>query len=184
VRALSPSAGLPDLSGARSAAVGQAALAAAAGRIAASGDGTTRLTAKLVADPADSLSALSALAADPRLQVLQFDRSFWEDLQRGDVESALARPTFAEVSRDAGLRRRLAELGVVSEESALDGQRFHAELSQAMSDLAPRLARIQADPAFQSLLVDEALRERVRAGDTLALLGDPRLQQILADASR
>jgi hypothetical protein len=182
MRQLDPAAALPDLSGARASAVGQALAGAAAERVAASGDGATRVTARFVASPGESVAALSAVVADPRIRVLQSDSGFWEDLTRGDVEGALARPTFGELARDPALRGRLADLGLVAETSALDAQQFHREMAGVMREVAPRLARIQADPAFQALLADEALRERVRAGDTLALLGDPRLQQIVASA--
>jgi hypothetical protein len=182
MRRLDPAAGLPDLSGGRASAVGERVAGAAAERVAASADGATRVTARFVAAPAESVAALGAVAADPRIRVLQSDSAFWEDLTRGDVDGALARPTFAELARDAALRGQLAELGLVDERSALDAQQFQAEMARVMREVAPRLARVQADPAFQALLADEALRERIRAGDTLALLGDPRVQQIVARA--
>ncbi len=182
MRQLDPAAALPDLSGARASAVGQALAGAAAERVAASGDRATRVTARFVASPGESVAALSAVVADPRIRVLQSDRGFWEDLTRGDVEGALERPPFGALARDPALRGQLADLGLVAETSALDTQQFQLEMAGVMREVAPRLARIQADPAFQALLADEALRERVRAGDTLALLGDPRLQQIVASA--
>jgi hypothetical protein len=182
MRSLNPAAALPNLSGARATAMGQAVAGAAAKQIAANGEGAARMTAKLVAAPGESVAALSAIAADPRMRVLQADAGFWSDLEGGDVAAALARPTFDELARDADLRMQLASVGVIDESSALDANRFRAEMATVMAELAPRLARIKADPAFQALLADEALRERVRAGDTFALLSDPRLQQLLANA--
>ena len=184
VRQVSPAAALPDLSGARATGVGQAVASVAAQQIAASGEGSARLTARFVASPGQSVSALSAIAADPRIRVLQSDASFWRDLERGDIASALARPTFAELARDGDLRAQMAALGLVPETSALDAQQFSAEMARVMAEVAPRIARIKADPAFQELLADEALRERVRNGETLALLSDPRLQRVVANASR
>jgi hypothetical protein len=184
VRAWNPAAPLPDLSGARAAALGQAAASAAAERLTTGGDGASRVTAQFVAQPGESLSALGELASDPRLRVLQADAGFWGDLERGDVESALARPTFDQLARDPDLRGRLAELGLVDATSAADPERFHQEMAAVMAEVGPRLQRIEADPAFQALLADEALRARIQAGDTLALLTDPRLQQILANATR
>jgi len=183
MRELNPAAALPDLSGARTAAVGQAVAKVAAERIAADGDGVTRITARFVARPGESVAALSAIASDTRMRVLQSDAGFWSDLESGDVEAALARPTFAQLAGDAELRTRLAEVGLVSETSAVDAQQFHAEMAAVMAEVAPRLQRIKADPAFQELLADETVRARIQAGDTLALLTDPRIQALVATAT-
>lgn len=184
VRQLNPAAGLPDFSGARAAGVGQVVAGAAAERIAASGDGGTRIAAKLIAQPGESIAALSAIASDPRIRLLQADRGFWSDLESGDVEGALARPTFAELARDGELRGRFADLGLVAGSSAVDAQQFHDEMGAVMTELGPRLRRIKADPVFQDMLADEALRARVQAGDTMSLLTDPRIRQLVANASR
>ncbi len=184
VRVQNPAAPLPNFSGARAAGIGQVVATAAADRIAASGDGTTRITAKLIAQPGASIAALSAIASDTRIRMLQADRGFWDDLESGNVEGALARPSFAELARDGELRGRLADLGVVASTSAVDAQQFHDEVASVVAELGPRLRRIKADPAFQDLLADEALRARVQAGDTVSLLTDPRIQQIVANASR
>jgi len=184
MRQLNSSAALPDLSGARTAAVGEAVAGAAAQRLAENEDGAVRITAKFVTQPGKSVAALSALASDARLRVLQADAGFWRDLESGEVEAALARPTFADLARDAELRSRLAELGLVSESSAVDAQQFHTEMAAVMAEVGPRLQRIKADPAFQELLGDEALRSRIQAGDTLALLMDPRIQKLVSNAAR
>jgi hypothetical protein len=157
---------------------------AAAERIADNADGAARVTARFVAQPGESVAALSAVATDPRLRALQADAGFWNDLERGDVEGALARPTFAELARDAALREKLAALGLVDETSALDAEKFHAEVAAVMAEAGPRIQRIKADPAFQELLADEALRARIQAGDPFAVLGDPRVQQLVANATR
>jgi hypothetical protein len=184
VRRVNPAAALPDLSGARAAGLGEAAARAAAEPLVASGDSSTRMTARLLAQPGESIAALSAIASDPRMRVLQADAGFWSDLEGGDVEGALARPTFAELARDAALRGRLADLGLVAPSSALDAQQFHDEMAAVLAEVAPRLRRIKADPTFQELLADEALRARIQQGDTVSLLTDPRVQQIVASASR
>jgi hypothetical protein len=184
MRQLNPSAALPDLSGARTAAVGQAVAGAAAQRLAENEEGAARITARFVAQPGESVAALSAIASDARLRVLQSDAGFWHDLEGGEVEAALARPTFVDLARDAELRSRLAALGLVSETSAVDAQQFHAEMAAVMAEVGPRLQRIKADPAFQELLADETLRARIQAGDTLALLTDPRIQKLVANATR
>lgn len=184
VRTLNPAAPLPDLSGARSARIGQAAIGGALAGLARSEAPVTRMTAKWIAEPGESVAALGALAADPRLRVLQADQSFWRDLAAGNVESALARPTFAELARDANLRGQFADLGLVAEGSALDAQQFHDEMAAVMADVAPRIQRLQSDPAFQALLADPEIRARILAGDTAALLADPRILQLAAAEAR
>ena len=149
------------------------------------GDRGTRITAKLISKPGAGIAALSAVASDARVRVLQADQGFWSDLEQGDIAGALARPTFAELTRDAELRARLADLGLVAESSVVvDAQQFHEEMAAVIAEVGPRLRRIKADPAFQELLADEALRERIRAGETMALLTDPRIRQLVANSSR
>jgi hypothetical protein len=180
VRATGAAVGLPDLSGARSASVGRAALGAAAENLARGGDRGARVTAKFVASPGASLAAASAIASDVRMRALQADAGFWRDVRAGEVESALARPTFRELARDGTLRAQLADLGLIGEAAAVDAEMFREEMGSALTEISPRLRQLESDPAFQSLLADEELRERARAGDLMALLGDPRIQQLAA----
>jgi hypothetical protein len=184
VRQLNPSLALPDFSGARAAGLGQAVAAAAAEPLASDRDSSTRMTAKFVAQPGVSVAALSAIVSDTRIRVLQADAGFWRDLENGQVERALARPTFTQLALDAELRARLADLGLIGESSVVDAQQFHREMAAVMAEVGPRIQRIKADPAFQELLADESLRARIQAGDTLSLLSDPRIQRVAASAAR
>jgi hypothetical protein len=47
-----------------------------------------------------------------------------------------------------------------------------------MTEIAPRIRRLESDPGFQELLADESVRARLQSGDTLALLTDPRIQAL------
>lgn len=175
---------LPDFSGSRAAGTGQAAAAAAAGGLAASEDRSTRVTARFMAQPGESMSALAAVTASPHLRVLQSDGAFWNDLASGNVQGALARPTFVDLARDAELRGQLAELGLVAPSSAIDAQQFRDELAVVMADLAPRIAELKNDPGLEELLADEKVRELAQSGDTLALLADPRVREIVERLAR
>ncbi len=176
--------GLPDLSGSRVTLVTEAIVAAGAERLAAEGDRSDRVTAKLLAHPGAAVGALTEIAADPRLRVLQSDQAFWSDLENGDVAGALARPTFVDLSRDARFRQRLAALGLVAESSALDGEQFRREMDAVMTEVAPRIRKLRNDPELQQLLADPAIREKVQSGDTVALMLDPRIQEVVARVSR
>jgi len=184
VRATGRAPALPDFSGSRVAGAGQAVAGATAEQLAEGGDRGTRMTAKLIAEPGDAIAAFSAVASDPRLRVLQADQGFWRDLEDGDVAGALARPTFSELARDAELRAKLADLGLVAETSALDAQQFHTEMTAVMQEVAPRLRALRADPDLQALLADEDLRAKAQAGDTVALLLDPRVREIASRVAR
>jgi len=184
VRATGRAPALPDLSSSRSAGIGQQVAGVAATQLAADGDRGSRVTAKWIAEPGAAMTAFADVAADPRLRVLQADQGFWSDLENGDVAGALARPTFSELARDAELRAKLANLGLVAETSALDAQQFHEEMAAVMREVAPRLRELRADPELQALLADPELRARAQAGDTAALLLDPRVRALAARVSR
>ena len=184
VRQAGAAIGLPDLSGSRVNLVTEAIVGAGAERLAAAGDRGDRVTAKLLANPGAAVGALTEIAADPRLRVLQSDQGFWSDLENGDVGGALARPTFVDLARDARFRQRLAALGLVAESSALDGEQFHKEMDAVMTDVAPRIRKLRNDPQLQQLLADPTIREKVQRGDTVALMLDPRIQEVVARVSR
>jgi uncharacterized membrane protein required for colicin V production len=174
---------LPDLSGARTTRLSRALLSAGTQPLAATGERADRMTARVLADPGESVAALNAIVSDPRMRVLQADQGFWRDVEDGDVARALARPTFIELARDAEVRDRLAKLGLIAESSALDAEQFHDEMASVMSEVGPRLRAIRNDPALEELMADPALRERVQNGDTLALLSDPRIRALVSRAS-
>jgi hypothetical protein len=133
----------------------------------------------MIGEPADSLGALHALVSDPRLRVLQSDQAFWGDLERGEVERALARPTYTELADDPQLRQQLAALGLIAEASGTDPERFRADMRALFTELAPRLRALREDPAFQEILADQSLRESVQAGNTLRVLLDPRVRALV-----
>lgn len=178
------SPGLPDLSGARATQLSSQLVAASAKSLAAEGDRTDRMTGRVLADPGESVAALNAIVNDPRLRVLQSDQGFWLDVEGGNVQSALARPTFIDLARDAEMRARLAKLGLIAPSSAVDAQQFHDEMASVMAELGPRLRAIRNDPALEELMADSQLRERIQSGDTLALLTDPRVQALVSRASQ
>jgi uncharacterized membrane protein required for colicin V production len=174
---------LPDLSGARASQISQAVVAAGTAQLAANGDRSDRMTARVLADPGESVAALNEIVSDPRMRVLQSDQGFWLDVEGGNVESALARPTFIDLARDAEVRGRLAKLGLIAPNSAVDAQQFRDEMASVMAEVGPRLRAIRNDPALEELMSDPAMRERIQSGDTLALLTDPRIQALVARTS-
>jgi hypothetical protein len=57
-------------------------------------------------------------------------------------------------------------------------------MTAVMQEVGPRLRELRADPELQALLADEELRARAQAGDTVAVLLDPRVQALVARVSR
>jgi hypothetical protein len=136
----------------------------------------------LVARPAATLESFRALLAHPRMEALQRDRLFWSRFEAGDVEGALALPSARALVADAGLRRRLASLGLVESATAEHPVAFERALADALGEASVRIARLRSDPEVRALLEDPAVLERVERRDAIGLLTDPRLQRALERA--
>jgi hypothetical protein len=175
---------LPDLSGSRATSLVAHAVSMGTRPLAGSEDRGRRVAAQVIGEPAQSLAAFQALVSDPRIRVLQSDQGFWGDLERGEVERALARPTYAELADDPHWRTELAAVGMISAASADDPARFRADMEALFNDLAPRLRTLREDAAFQELRDDPAIRAKLQAGDTLSVLLDPRVRELAERIAR
>jgi hypothetical protein len=175
---------LPDLSSARLPALGGEVIGAGARQVVDADSAGGRFALGIVSQPAETVEALQKVVQDPRVLTLQRDGQFWQDVERGAVSAALARPTARALVVDRGFRARLAQLGAVSPEAARDAQRFQTELAIALADLGPRLQAVRNDPALLALLEDPELRASLESGNTLALLGDARFRALVARATR
>ena len=142
-------------------------------------DAPARVMARLVSDPAGAVGGAQALVSDPRMQTLQSDPGFWRDVERGAVTSAMARPTFRQLSGDPTFRRQLGDLGLVSDEAVADRRAFDAQLAEVLATVGPRIASIRHDPALQDLLADPEFRARLEAGERLSLLSHPGFRALI-----
>jgi hypothetical protein len=138
----------------------------------------------MVARPAATLEALQKVVQDQRVLTLQRDGLFWQDIERGAVTAALARPASRALVADRAFRARLAEIGAVSPEAARDARLFQTELAIALADIGPRLEGVRNDPALAALLEDPQVRASLQSGNTLALLNDERFRALVARATR
>jgi hypothetical protein len=171
--------GLPDLSTSQLLEAPSGLLEA--GASATLGQGAEgRMAQRWLAHPGATLHAMNDLLEDPNLRILQSDQGFWRDLEEGRVTNAIARPTWRQLASDASFRQRLGSLGFVSQEAVTDEPRFQAELTQTLADVGERLGRVRSDPQLGELLEDPEVQRQLQEGDTLALLADPRFQQIVA----
>src|SRR5262245_25292204 len=111
--------GLPELGPSRAVAATETAVET--GTLALVGDDPGgRVTARLAARPAATIGQLEWLVSDPRVVDLRADPAFWDSVERGKIDAALARPSFEHLAGDAGLRRKLAAVGLVEAEVAED----------------------------------------------------------------
>jgi hypothetical protein len=171
--------GLPDLSSSQLREAPSGLLEAGAG--VTLGDGAEgRMAKRWIAHPGASLNAMNELMEDPNLRIIQTDQGFWRDLEEGRVTNAMARPTWRQLASDPSFRERLGSLGFVSQEAVTDEPRFRAELTQTLADVGERLGRVRSDPQLGELLEDPEVQRQLQEGDTLALLADPRFQQLVA----
>ncbi|HBZ69099.1 MAG TPA: hypothetical protein DEP35_04870 [Deltaproteobacteria bacterium] len=135
-----------------------------------------RMTVQLLAHPAESIEGLKAVLANGRLEALRDDTQFWQALAAGDVDSALARGSFRSLPYDAELRHDFARVGLVAPSAAESPAAFEQAMIETTRQLAPRIAGLQSDPQFQSLVQDAHVRDALQKGDRWALLRDPRFQ--------
>ena len=174
---------LPDLSGAILPAASEPAFEAGTEALLDEADASERLAARFVAKPGVAIGAAQQILQDPRIRTLQSDPGFWADVERGAVSHAMRRPTFRELAGDRAFRRKLGDLGLISGAAVNDAREFERELSHVLSQVAPRIAAIRRDPAFDELMRDPELRRRLQEGEAMALLGHPGFRALLARAS-
>jgi hypothetical protein len=174
---------MPDLSGAQLPAAGGRVIASGAQALVDEAEPGGRVTVAMLARPGDSVLAFQELLSDPQLRILQGDPGFWRDVERGAVSSAMARPTFQELSRNPALRGRMAQLGLVSAAAASDPRVFEQETGAVLAELGPRLRRVRNDPALERLLADPGVQRSLEQGDAVALLTHPEFRALVARAT-
>jgi membrane protein required for colicin V production len=153
-----------------------------ASALADSGSGG-KLVARLVARPGTSLQGLQSLLDDSRIRALQNDTFFWTLVQSGDLERAMNRRSFQDIVHDDELRRRLADLGLISADAAKDATVFREAASNVLDEVGPRLKNLTSDPELQRLAADPELGNMLQSGDTIGLLGHDGIQKLLARVS-
>jgi hypothetical protein len=87
------------------------------------------------------------------------------------VDAALNRLSFQRVQRDDALRRRLADLGLIGEDAALDTRAFRNAMADVFGEVGPRIRGLKNDPEVQELMNDPEVVAMLQSGDTLGLLG-------------
>lgn len=140
---------------------------------------TGKLMGRIAANPSPALKDLQAVIDDPDFQALQQDRFFWTLVENGASERAMNGSSFHRIVRDAELRRRLADLGLVSEAAAEDTAVLRREVAEMLDALGPRLKALREDPELARLAQDPEVMGMIDAGDTLGLLMHPGIQRLV-----
>ena len=173
--------GLPELPPSRAVAATEAAVET--GTLAYVGDDPGgRVAARLAARPAATIGQLEWLVSDPRVVDLRADPAFWDSVERGKVDAALARPSFERLAGDAGLRRKLAAVGLVEAEAAEDPAGFQAAMADVLRELGPRLHALRQDGELERLLEDPEVAKLARSGNSLALMKHPAVREAVVRA--
>lgn len=139
-----------------------------------------RVAARIASRPGATLGELQALLEDPRVVALQQDRLFWAHVEGGSVDSALNQSSFWNLSQDAELRGRMAEVGLVDSDAAADAASFRAAAREVLSEVGPRIRGLSSDPELQELLEDPEVVAMVESGDTIGLVAYPGFRSLVA----
>jgi uncharacterized membrane protein required for colicin V production len=137
-----------------------------------------RVTTKLLARPSETLTGFRDVLARPSIEKLRDDGAFWEALERGDVDRALANGSFRALAFDAPLRADLVGLGALPPEAGSSPQAFEAALDDAVRTIAPRIEGLANDPEVKQLMQDPAVQRALERGDRWTLLRNPSVQRI------
>jgi len=137
-----------------------------------------RVAFKLAARPAAAVEGFEQIVQSPVMKELQGDTLFWSYLEHGSIDQALNQRTFLQVTYNEELRTRMAELGMISSRCAQDPKQFRAEARSLFEELSPRIRVIRQDPVIAEMAQDPDVVEAIRTGNSLALLSDPRFQEV------
>jgi len=160
--------------------IGSTRRVVATGLGATMGDGPgSQLAVKLVADPGHALQSFQQLLNGERFGALQVDSYFWELLAEGEIDTALARPSFYNLMHDTPTRATLADLGLAPEAARTDPEAFRRALRATMVTAAPRVRAIRDDPAIAELAADPEVQQALADGNTIGLLSHPQMRALL-----
>jgi uncharacterized membrane protein required for colicin V production len=144
------------------------------------GAGGNPAAARLIADPVGTANQLQAVLETPAMTDLRDDQLFWQYVSSGAIDSALNQASFMRAARDAELRKRVVELGVMPESALDDPKAFRDATRDALEHVAPRLQAIRNDPALPELAADPAVQQALQQGDVLALATNPKIRALVS----
>jgi len=170
--------GLPAPTSSAAASVTRVVVEKAAEAVLDEEDTAGRMAVRVAIRPKETIEGVQKLVEGPHLRALQQDKLFWSYLEHGATDAALNRASFMGLAYDAGFRRELANLGLISEAAAADSKAFVGTVRPALRRIGPRIHALREDPEFQSLMRDPEIMALIESGDTLRLLAHPKLRTL------
>jgi uncharacterized membrane protein required for colicin V production len=148
------------------------------------GDDTTGdVLARLASRPGPAVVSLQSILADPRIEALQRDGFFWTLIENGAYDRAMNRRSFQQIVRSSELRRKFADVGVVSDEAAQDQKLFQERFGQVLAEVGPRIKGLANDPEIARLADDPEVMSMLESGDTLGLFRHEGIQRLASRVS-
>ncbi len=172
--------GIPALGNSAAAAVTSTVVEAGIKSALADSGRTGHVVARLAANPGVAVIDLQSVVSNPRVLAVQHDTNFWANVEAGAIGAALNTRSFTRLSEDEELRRQMASIGLIDQQSAQAADRFRAALGEVLREVGPRIRKLRNDPELKGLLDDPEVVAMVESGDTLGLMNHPRFRRLVS----
>jgi uncharacterized membrane protein required for colicin V production len=172
--------GIPALGNSAAAAVTSSVVEAGVESALADSGRTGHVVARLASNPGATVADLQSVVSNPRILAVQQDTYFWANVEAGAIGAALNTRSFARLSEDEELRRQMASVGLIDQQSAETADLFRASVGDVLREVGPRIRKLKNDPELNGLLDDPEVVAMVENGDTLGLMNHPRFRQLVS----
>ena len=172
--------GIPELGNSTAAAVTSSVVEAGIESALADSGRTGHVVAKLAANPGAAVVDLQSVVANPRVVAVQEDAHFWANVEAGAIGAALNSRSFTRLSEDEELRRQMASIGLIDQQSAEAADLFRAAAGDVLREVGPRVRNLRNDPELRGLLDDPEVVAMVENGDTFGLMNHPRFRRLVS----
>jgi membrane protein required for colicin V production len=141
------------------------------------------VVARLTAHPGQALESVQAILEDERLNRIFEDRLFWTLISNDSIDYAMNRTAIRSIVNDPEMRGRFADLGLVGEEAREDVDAFRDTMAGVLTEVGPKIQRLQNDPEMKALASDPEIMALVESGNTFALMNHPRIRRLVSHIS-
>lgn len=172
-------AGMPDAGESSAVAASGAVVESVVSSALAESGPAGAMAARITARPGETLGDVQGVLEDPRLTQLFEDRLFWTLITNDSVDYAMNRDAIRSIVEDPAMRGRFADLGLVGPESREDPKAFRAAMAGVLGEIAPRVHRLQHDPAVAAMAQDPEIIALVQGGDMMALMAHPSIRKLV-----
>lgn len=142
-----------------------------------------QMAARITARPGLALGHVKSLLEDERLTGLFADRLFWTLITNGSIDYAMNRAAMRSIVDDPAMRGQFADLGLVGDSAREDRDVFRVTMAAVLSEVAPKVHRLQHDPELNEIAQDPEIISLVEAGNMMALANHPSVRRLVARVS-